>query len=101
MRCYSIVLLPVLAVEKFDSLPRGYSYAPCAALGSFCGAPFQPCCGDAVCAKVGLIRECRARGDASLVAAAAAAERELAERCLLYTSPSPRDQRGSRMPSSA
>ena len=24
-----------------------------------------------------------------------------AERCLLYTSPSPRDQRGSRMPSSA
>ena len=23
------------------------------------------------------------------------------ERCLLYTSPSPRDQRGSRMPSSA
>ena len=28
-------------------------------------------------------------------------ERESAERCLLYTSPSPRDQRGSRMPSSA
>ena len=26
---------------------------------------------------------------------------ELARRCLLYTSPSPRDQRGSRMPSSA
>ena len=25
----------------------------------------------------------------------------LADRCLLYTSPSPRDQRGSRMPSSA
>ena len=26
---------------------------------------------------------------------------ELLENCLLYTSPSPRDQRGSRMPSSA
>ena len=26
---------------------------------------------------------------------------ELAKACLLYTSPSPRDQRGSRMPSSA
>ena len=26
---------------------------------------------------------------------------ERAQRCLLYTSPSPRDQRGSRMPSSA
>ena len=26
---------------------------------------------------------------------------EMARRCLLYTSPSPRDQRGSRMPSSA
>ena len=26
---------------------------------------------------------------------------ELVNRCLLYTSPSPRDQRGSRMPSSA
>ena len=26
---------------------------------------------------------------------------ELTEDCLLYTSPSPRDQRGSRMPSSA
>ena len=26
---------------------------------------------------------------------------ELAQSCLLYTSPSPRDQRGSRMPSSA
>ena len=36
-------------------------------------------------------------------AAAAAVSRELttAETCLLYTSPSPRDQRGSRMPSSA
>ena len=28
-------------------------------------------------------------------------EHVLAEACLLYTSPSPRDQRGSRMPSSA
>ena len=28
-------------------------------------------------------------------------EGELYESCLLYTSPSPRDQRGSRMPSSA
>ena len=28
-------------------------------------------------------------------------EQELLEDCLLYTSPSPRDQRGSRMPSSA
>ena len=28
-------------------------------------------------------------------------ERELVNACLLYTSPSPRDQRGSRMPSSA
>ena len=28
-------------------------------------------------------------------------ERELLWTCLLYTSPSPRDQRGSRMPSSA
>ena len=27
--------------------------------------------------------------------------KELAKACLLYTSPSPRDQRGSRMPSSA
>ena len=27
--------------------------------------------------------------------------RELSQACLLYTSPSPRDQRGSRMPSSA
>ena len=27
--------------------------------------------------------------------------KELGEVCLLYTSPSPRDQRGSRMPSSA
>ena len=27
--------------------------------------------------------------------------RQLREACLLYTSPSPRDQRGSRMPSSA
>ena len=27
--------------------------------------------------------------------------RDVAEACLLYTSPSPRDQRGSRMPSSA
>ena len=30
-----------------------------------------------------------------------AAANDLANRCLLYTSPSPRDQRGSRMPSSA
>ena len=29
------------------------------------------------------------------------AQQQLLERCLLYTSPSPRDQRGSRMPSSA
>ena len=28
-------------------------------------------------------------------------ERDLSTPCLLYTSPSPRDQRGSRMPSSA
>ena len=28
-------------------------------------------------------------------------EKEEMKRCLLYTSPSPRDQRGSRMPSSA
>ena len=28
-------------------------------------------------------------------------ERVIKNRCLLYTSPSPRDQRGSRMPSSA
>ena len=28
-------------------------------------------------------------------------KKELFEACLLYTSPSPRDQRGSRMPSSA
>ena len=36
-------------------------------------------------------------GDDSAPAAAA----ELSSSCLLYTSPSPRDQRGSRMPSSA
>ena len=30
-----------------------------------------------------------------------AAIKSLAKRCLLYTSPSPRDQRGARMPSSA
>ena len=28
-------------------------------------------------------------------------DKELSKACLLYTSPSPRDQRGSRMPSSA
>ena len=33
--------------------------------------------------------------------AAAASLAELGYNCLLYTSPSPRDQRGSRMPSSA
>ena len=36
-----------------------------------------------------------------IVAADPAGARERAEACLLYTSPSPRDQRGSRMPSSA
>ena len=34
-------------------------------------------------------------------AAAAAQRRAINKTCLLYTSPSPRDQRGSRMPSSA
>ena len=37
----------------------------------------------------------------SAAAAAAARLRGLSVLCLLYTSPSPRDQRGSRMPSSA
>ena len=32
---------------------------------------------------------------------AAALNKAFAQACLLYTSPSPRDQRGSRMPSSA
>ena len=36
-----------------------------------------------------------------LVGANATAFADLAKACLLYTSPSPRDQRGSRMPSSA
>ena len=41
--------------------------------------------------------------DAAMEAESAATEpaEELSEVCLLYTSPSPRDQRGSRMPSSA
>ena len=37
----------------------------------------------------------------SAPASAAAAQPSKAKSCLLYTSPSPRDQRGSRMPSSA
>ena len=37
----------------------------------------------------------------STVATNAALENKGAKTCLLYTSPSPRDQRGSRMPSSA
>ena len=42
-------------------------------------------------------------GDAILVLDTSAADGDNAEasHCLLYTSPSPRDQRGSRMPSSA
>ena len=37
----------------------------------------------------------------NLEAVLAAADMDLTNICLLYTSPSPRDQRGSRMPSSA
>ena len=41
-------------------------------------------------------------GDADLAATAAAKDEDGNPKvCLLYTSPSPRDQRGSRMPSSA
>ena len=40
-----------------------------------------------------IIADVRARGDAAVI--------ELTERCLLYTSPSPRDGLLSRMPSSA
>ena len=39
--------------------------------------------------------------DFSLATDGLVAEREQGITCLLYTSPSPRDQRGSRMPSSA
>ena len=42
-----------------------------------------------------------ARRTSFLVKAAALPGRTIGEICLLYTSPSPRDQRGSRMPSSA
>ena len=50
----------------------------------------------------GAFRECSADVHALLhETATAAAAREWRESCLLYTSPSPRDQRGSRMPSSA
>ena len=47
-----------------------------------------------------LLDEALGEREAAL-AAAAAAQAQLAGACLLYTSPSPRDQRGSRMPSSA
>ena len=40
-------------------------------------------------------------GHALLVGVPGLAKTLLVETCLLYTSPSPRDQRGSRMPSSA
>ena len=43
----------------------------------------------------------RAPGEAPGMMALEIAMDEMAENCLLYTSPSPRDQRGSRMPSSA
>ena len=41
------------------------------------------------------------RFDIAMGKAVAAAGMSCSSRCLLYTSPSPRDQRGSRMPSSA
>ena len=41
------------------------------------------------------------RPDAGAVHVAGTELTALSKRCLLYTSPSPRDQRGSRMPSSA
>ena len=46
---------------------------------------------------------CRELVAAGVAAPAATSSRQAAEarNCLLYTSPSPRDQRGSRMPSSA
>ena len=43
----------------------------------------------------------RDAADLKAAAAAAGSEEALLASCLLYTSPSPRDQRGSRMPSSA
>ena len=43
----------------------------------------------------------RLRVAAPAIAAAAVPGQFVMIRCLLYTSPSPRDQRGSRMPSSA
>ena len=47
----------------------------------------------------GVVPEVAAR--AHLEALQPSIDAALAEACLLYTSPSPRDQRGSRMPSSA
>ena len=49
----------------------------------------------------GFIAHLRVNGLRLGVAEADVAMAALAEVCLLYTSPSPRDQRGSRMPSSA
>ena len=43
----------------------------------------------------------RRQADHALTLSAIALERARGMACLLYTSPSPRDQRGSRMPSSA
>ena len=45
------------------------------------------------------VYEGRGNSDPGLVSSPASATNK--HRCLLYTSPSPRDQRGSRMPSSA
>ena len=53
-----------------------------------------------------ILAEARGEGEAGMYAVGAciaqrAFERKQTPTCLLYTSPSPRDQRGSRMPSSA
>ena len=79
----------VLAVGGFAALPLEY-----AAMGVFAAVPF------AVIAIMAAYKQLRAPSGAR-VEAVAQATAAMSWTCLLYTSPSPRDKRQSRMPSSA
>ena len=54
-----------------------------------------------LCQRQGPVYDSKPKGIRNIAGPAPQVGRPLPKNCLLYTSPSPRDQRGSRMPSSA
>ena len=89
--------------ESLDALLRkAVSYCPNAQVLWLMGAKEKWLAGDVASARNILNEAFRANPDAEQVAASRELARSRQARpCLLYTSPSPRDKRQSRMPSSA